>query len=60
MPIMFKRERHLFFLQKTTELSYLLDKISFWTAPPTEICSLHSQVIFQTFQKGFRLIEIDC
>ena len=32
------RERHLFFLQKTIELSNWLDKISFRTAPPTEIC----------------------
>ena len=34
-------ERHLFFLQKTIELSYWLDKISFRTAPPTVICFLH-------------------
>ena len=36
------RERHLFFLQKTIELSNLLDKISFRAAPPTEICCLYS------------------
>ena len=35
-PIMRTRERHLFFLQKTIEVSYWLDKISFRTAPPTE------------------------
>ena len=40
------RERHLFFLQKTIELSHWPDKISFRTAPPTELCCLHSQVIW--------------
>ena len=43
------RERHLFFLQKTIELSYWLDKISFRTAPPTEICFLYSRTpLFRT------------
>ena len=46
VSIIHTRERHLFFLQKTIELSYWLDKISFRTAPPTEICCLYSQVIF--------------
>ena len=45
VPIMRTRERHLFFLQKTIELSYWLDKISFRTTPPTEICCLYSQAI---------------
>lgn len=39
-------ERHLFFVQKTLEPSYRLNKISFRTALPTAICCLHSQVIF--------------
>ena len=46
VPIMRMRKRHLFYLQKTIELSYWLDKISFRTAPPTEIFFLYSQVIF--------------
>ena len=57
VPIMRTRERHLFFLQKTIELSYWLDKISFRTAPPTEICCLHSQIIsIFDFEDVFRLI----
>ena len=57
-PIMRTRERHLFFLQKTIELSYWLDKISFRTAPPTGFCCLYSQVTFYTFEDVFRLFEI--
>ena len=44
----------IFFLKKTIELSHWLDKISFRTAPPREICCLHSQVIFWTFKEVFR------
>ena len=50
-------ERHLFFVQKTIEPSYRLDKISFRTALPTAICCLHSQVIFYTFEEVFRLLQ---
>ena len=57
VPIMRTRERHLFFLQKTIELSNWLDKISFRAAPPTEICCLYSQVIFYTFEEVYRLIK---
>ena len=65
-------ERHLFFLQKTTELSYWLDKISFRTAPPTVICCLHPRSnpsikigIDLSLHKSIKigksdLIDIDC
>ena len=52
------RERQLFFLQKTIELSYWLGKISFRTAPPTKICCLHSQVIFLISKRFFVSFKI--
>ena len=50
-------ERYLLFPKKTIELSYWRDNISFRTVPPTEICCLHSQVIFLTFEEILRHIK---
>ena len=47
---------HPLFVKKTIELSYWRGKSSFQTAPPTEICWLHSQVIIKTFEEVFRAI----
>ena len=47
-------ERYLLFPKKTIELSYWRDNISFRTVPLTEICCLHSQVIFFTFEEILR------
>ena len=40
------------------ELLYWCDKISFWTTPPTEICCLHSQIIFRHSKKSFVLLKL--
>ena len=40
------------------ELLYWCDKISFWTTPPTEICCLHSQIIFRLSKKSFVLLKL--
>ena len=40
------------------ELLYWCDKIFFWTPPPTEICCLHSQIIFRLSKKSFVLLKI--